>query len=166
MAIAYRSGWGLYALNGVVVPRTLVETPSEQLDATLLVKEPNAEIRREIVRKIGIERVCRDLKAKVLHKKTIRIRDREHPYELLQLDIGEGRKWKYLKMVNPSIGVYHIEGLQGNPKTVDEALHERKPDWMKAIPISDDGLDYYQQGDVFIVPKGAKSLKRYPAQLS
>jgi len=103
LAVEYSDGYGLYSLNGVRVPKEIVMTPAEQLDPTLILKEKNAEVRREIVRKIGVERVCQKLGAKVI--------DKEGDYELLNLDLGENRIRPYLKMKNPSIGVYHIEGV-------------------------------------------------------
>ena len=116
-ALRYKDGMSVWALNGVRVSQVIAETPADKLDAQLLLKEPNIDIRREIVRKIGIERVCRDLGAKTI--------DRETNYELLLLNIGEHRRVPYLKMLNPSIGVYHIEGVPPGTKTVKQALFWR-----------------------------------------
>jgi hypothetical protein len=77
-------------------------------------KERNVQVRREIVRKIGIERVCEALEAECL--------DRQGNYELLLLDLQDGRTRPFLKMKNPSIGVYHIEGVAPECRTVAEAL--------------------------------------------
>jgi len=116
MSVEYADGFGVYSLNGVRVSKELVMTSAEQLDPQLIVKETNAEIRREIVRKIGIERVCQKLNAKVL--------DKQDNYELLNLDLGN-RIRPYLKMLNPSIGTYHIEGVHSDCKTVEQALNWR-----------------------------------------
>lgn len=160
-ALEYSDGFSLYMLNGVQVPKAVALTPWDKLDPHLILTEKNAEVRREIVRKIGIERICAKLNAKVL--------DREgEMYELLELSSGENRaSYPFLKMLNPSIGCYHIEGVPVGTKTVKQALEvERKPDWMRKIPMSEDGLDWYQQGDVLIVPNGAKSLKPRPSILT
>lgn len=103
-----------FVLHDVRVPREIVETPASELDPQLILRERNAEVRREIVRKIGIERVCEGLNAKCL--------DSQGNYELLLLDIQDGRLRPYLKMKNPSIGVYHIEGVAPECRTVAEAL--------------------------------------------
>jgi len=103
-----------YFLNGVNVPREIVETPARELDPRTLLHESNAEVRREIVRKVGIERVCEALDAKCL--------DRSGNYELLLLDLQDGRTRPFLKMKNPSVGVYHIEGVPPECRTVAEAL--------------------------------------------
>jgi hypothetical protein len=118
-ALSYPDGFHLWFLNGVNVGQEISETPFDKLDAKLILKEKNAEVRREIVRKIGIEKVCRDLKAKVIDKSG------DGMYELLMLDLGDTRVRPYLKMKNPSIGVYHIEGVAPEIKTVQQALNWR-----------------------------------------
>jgi hypothetical protein len=103
-----------FFLNGVHVAREIVETPAGELDPRLLLRERNADVRRELVRKIGIERVCETLQAQGL--------DRQGNYELLLLDLQDGRTRPFLKMKNPSIGIYHIEGVAPECRTVAEAL--------------------------------------------
>jgi len=101
----------------VRVSREIAETPAKELDPKLILKEKNAEVRREIVRKVGVERVCEKLGAKCI--------DRQDTYELLMLDLGDGRSRPYLKMRNPSIGIYHIEGVHPDCNTVEKALNFR-----------------------------------------
>ena len=117
-AIHYPDGWSIYALNGVRVPEWLVETPTTDLDARKFAELQNAEIRREFVREVGIERIATELGAEVL--------DRRGEYELLAVDLG-GRtgKWPYLKMRNPSIGVWHLEAVTKECATVEQALNWR-----------------------------------------
>jgi hypothetical protein len=115
-AIQYPDGFSIWALNGVRVPQSIAETPAEKIDANIILKEQNAEVRREIVRKIGIERVCKKLNAKCIDKSN------DGVYELLILDLGDGRKRPYLKMLNPSIRCYHIEGVSPGITTIDGAL--------------------------------------------
>ena len=123
-AVLYADGFSVYALNGVRVSKELVETSAEQLDPHILFKETNAEIRREIVRKIGIERVCQKLGAKTLEKRW--------GYELLNIHLGDERIRPYLKMVNPSIGTFHLEGIHPDCKTVEQALNWRNG-WKEEI---------------------------------
>jgi len=114
-AVRWPSGEEEYfVLNGVHVPREIVEMPSSDLDPHLMLRERNAEVRREIVRKIGIERICSELNAECL--------DRRGDYELILLDLQDGFVRPFLKMKNPSIGVYHIEGVSPECRTVAEAL--------------------------------------------
>lgn len=104
-----------YFLNGVAVDRAIVMTPGEKLDANLIPKEQNAEVRRELVRKIGIERVLLKLGSEVI--------DRQGDmYELVLLNLGDKRKRPFLKMKNPSVNLTHIEGVPPEIKTVKQAL--------------------------------------------
>ena len=118
-SVLYRDGYALYHLNGVMVSKEIVETSANELNPELIITEKNAEVRREIVRKIGIERICEKLQTIIL--------DKWDEYELLQLPKLEGMQNNplYLKMRNPSIGVYHLEGVPSNIKTCQEALSWR-----------------------------------------
>ena len=129
LALGYADGWGVYALNGVRVPDWLVTTPARDLDPRTILKADNAEVRREIVRKVGIERVCDALDAKVI--------DAVGDYELLELDLQDGRRRPYLKMRNPSIGVFHIEGVHPRVKTVRQALNWRAESALAGQPARD-----------------------------
>jgi len=114
VAIKYRDGFSIYKLNGVVVPEWLAVTPAEEIDPKKLLKIKNVEVRREFVRKLGIERIIRDCGCEVI--------DTQDEYELLLFDIGEGNMRPYLKMKNPSIGTYHVEGVHPDCTTVKAAL--------------------------------------------
>lgn len=103
-------------------------TPWDKLDPHCVLKETNAEVRRELVRKIGIERVVEKLGAEVV--------DKEEGYELLLLDIGDGNKRPYLKMINPSTGTYHIEGVPPGTETVKAAITWRNQTDEKPTSIS------------------------------
>jgi hypothetical protein len=157
MALAYGDAWGIWALNGVRMPQWIVEPPAGQLDPRKLTTIGNAEIRREFVRKVGIDRICYKLGANVT--------DKQGAYELLRLDVGGGRIWSYLKMLNPSIGTWHVEGVPNEIQTVQEALNWRNhltPDMID----DDSGAEWVQQGDVILRPRGAKKFKSQPAVLT
>jgi hypothetical protein len=116
-ALSYADGFSVWALNGVRVSQELAETPHHKLDPAIILHEKNAEVRREIVRKIGIERISEALNSEVI--------DAKDGYELVVIDLQDETKRRrpYLKMVNPSIeGVYHMEGVPPEIKTVDQAL--------------------------------------------
>lgn len=113
----WRDELGLYAINGVRVPSWLPNTPAEKIHGKRVVEERNAEVRREIVRKIGIGKLCKDLKAKPL--------DTYGNYRLLEVDTGNGRRYPMLEMVNPSIGTIHIEGVPPGIDTCLKALYWR-----------------------------------------
>lgn len=114
-ALKWASGYGLYALNGVVVPEWLVMTPRHELDCQVFLKLTNAEVRREFIRKIGVETLCKNLGSKVIDKKDT--------YELHLVDLkGTTGEWPYLLMLNPSISTYHMECVDKSCKTVEQAL--------------------------------------------
>jgi len=127
-AVLYRDGYTLWFLNGVDVGELIVTTPADQLDVNLILTTKNAEVRREIVRKIGIERVCDKLKARVI--------DIQGDYSLLLLDLQDGRKRPYLKMLNPSIGTYHIEGVPPDCDTVEKAIAWRNQTSEKPVILT------------------------------
>ena len=161
VAVEYRDGSGFYFLNGVSVPEWLVMTRDTELDPAKIQEIQNAEVRREFVRKVGIDRIVYKLGGKVL--------DAKYGYELLSLQFATGEDahvWTYLKMENPSLpGVWHVEGVAPGCTTVDEALLYRNG--MSERQIDDvGGSDWYQQGDVLLFPEHATTFKRHPAVLT
>jgi len=163
-AIEYADGFGFYVLNGVHVPEWLVMTPAEQIPSSKITEEKNVEIRREIVRKIGIEKMLVDLGAEVLNKDAFN----GHEYELLKFGIKVNNTYPvYLKMKNPSIHVYHVEEVDPKCKTVRDAINFRKPPKLASIPVDDvNGESWFQQGDVCFWNKDAKSVKFFPDKLT
>jgi hypothetical protein len=116
MALAYPDGWGIYALHGVQMKPEYVLTPAEQIDPKTVLAEQNVDVRRELIRKVGVERMLSHLP----HKKL----DTLGNYELYSVRLSETvRDARYLKMLNPSIGCWHLEGVEGD--TCQEALNWR-----------------------------------------
>ncbi|MBC8030481.1 MAG: hypothetical protein H7Z16_10250 [Pyrinomonadaceae bacterium] len=114
-AVSWRgSDQRYFFLNGVNVSEEIAETPAARLDPRLMLFERNVDVRREIVRKVGVERVCEAFNARCI--------DSQGDYELLLLDLRDGLVRPFLKMKNPSIGVYHIEGVAPDCRTVAQAL--------------------------------------------
>jgi len=99
------------------IKQIAISNPND-LDSRDLITEPNSEIRRALVNKIGIARVLKDLDAKII--------DKVDNYELVDLKLNDNEpNWRhrpYLKMINPSTGDVHIEGVLPNIKSVKEAL--------------------------------------------
>lgn len=143
MAVRYSDGCGMYALNGVSVPEPVVMTPLDEIDKAWLkehfIGEDNVDVKREVLRRVGIDLVVRHLDAKVLDTETIYI-DAEHyvheeedqeglqdiTYELLEIDLGDGDVSKALKMQNASMpDVYHVEGVPNEALSVMGALEFR-----------------------------------------
>ena len=104
--------------------------PAEKIDVEEIFKEENTEVRRELIRKVGIERFIQKAGAKVLDKKG--------DYGVLSIRLSdEVPDARYLKMLNPSIGVWHVEGVEAECNTVEKAINWRagniKDKWEPAI---------------------------------
>jgi len=85
------------------------------IDARKFAEIKNVEIRREFVRIAGIERIVQAMGAEAL--------DSDGDYELLRVDLlGRTGKVPYLKMINPSMGVWHLEAVPKEIATVKAAL--------------------------------------------
>ena len=141
-AITFLDDTRIYSLNGVTVPQWLAELPVGKISATQYSTLTNAEVRREFLRKVGAERLCHELGATTLDKLAysgaspvwkkwlIKVfgdyvvsNPDVYIYELVVLDLGGTTgKWPYLKMLNPSIRVWHMEAVPQTCKTVEEAL--------------------------------------------
>jgi hypothetical protein len=150
-AVKFRDGVSIFVLNGILVEEHYVTTPINEFDPRILLHETNAEKRRELVRRIGIERICQKLNSKTIDTDTVYVqeavygnrdsssngivspsnivtgfKEKTSTYDLILLDLGDGRERPFLKMRNPSLeDVYHIEGVPPGIKTVREALNWR-----------------------------------------
>ena len=117
-ALSYNGENEIYALNGVIMTKDYVMTSAHEISSETILKEPNAEVRRELIRKVGIEKMLTSLPHKLLEKRG--------NYELYSLNLSdEVKDAKYLKMTNPSIGVFHLEGVAPEIFTIDAALNWR-----------------------------------------
>src|SRR6185312_1369681 len=110
----WSDGSALYSLNGVRVPQWVAETPANEITKEQITKETNADVRREIIRKIGTEQLLKVLDYKVI--------DSMDGYELISFDIGDGRVRPFLKMQNPSMDLTHVEGIRPDITTVKDAI--------------------------------------------
>jgi hypothetical protein len=120
----------VYSLNGVTVPEYLAVTESEQIDLEYYNTLKNADIRAEFVRKLGIERFIE--KGKVVD--SYKNYDAEShawwhksEYELIDMEsLFEGLDYApFIKMLNQTTGIWHMEGVSPDCKTVGDALKER-----------------------------------------
>ena len=194
-ALTGPGGMNIYALNGVIMPDWLGKYMTKHaLQPAMLLKIANVEQRKEFVRHpdMGYDRIMHGLGGKTIDSQEMTINNGKeqfkHHYEVVEIaftpnnanhalsEHEQGRvvgeiKWRFLKMLNPSIStpdnpIWHLEGVPLTTKTVKEALQFRKPAAMKAIKISATGEDWYQQGDVCVWPREAKSLKPLPILLT
>jgi hypothetical protein len=119
-AVVYPDGWYIYALNGVRMPDEYVMQPAEQMDLQVILRERNVDIRRELLRKVGVSRMLK-------YGKEI---DRQGSYRLIDMSrIFKGfevRYAPYLLMESPSVdGSQHLEGVSPECRTVEQAINWR-----------------------------------------
>jgi len=127
-ALSYNGDNEIYALNGVVMKKEYVMTPSHEISGEMILKETNTEVRRELLRKVGVERAMNSLPHKLLEKRG--------NYELYSIDLSnEVKDARYLKMLNPSIKTWHIEGIEPGISTITEALKWRNNNWYEDAEI-------------------------------
>jgi hypothetical protein len=166
-AVRYSDGVELWYLNGVPIPREVAEQSAEQLDPELILKEPNAEVRREILRKVGPERFFHKIGGTLLDAAR-RACDPEGQtwtqYELYAPTVQFPAR--ILKMLNPSVPeLWHAEFVPTSCQTVQHALNFRNH--LGESQIDDqNGAPWQQQGDVIIRPRGATKFKSFPVLLT
>lgn len=102
--------------NNVFIPKWLFY--KKVLAPKDLVRIKNAQVRAEFVKKVGIDRIIFELGEIV---------DTVGNYQLVILDLQDGRKRPFLKMQNPSLPeLWHVEGVHPACKTVADALQYRR----------------------------------------
>lgn len=113
-ALVWPDGSRVWALNGVIASQHIVETPAGQLSPKCALHTDDERLRAEIIRKIGPERFCAELDAKVI--------DRERNNELIAIDIGFPMVYKFVRAWDPGTGEMHVESVEWDCETVRETL--------------------------------------------
>lgn len=120
----------IWSLNGVEVPEWLSKTPSYDLTLKDYNKLTNADVKAEFIRKVGIERFLD--RGEVIDTYTSYDKDthgwwHESEYELVDMSVlfSTLDYAPYLKMVNQTTKIFHMEGVSPDCKTIGEALKER-----------------------------------------
>lgn len=151
--VEFADGGAMWALNGVYVSQYVAETPADELDPKIIGTETNAQVRSEIVKKIGVDRCVTTLSKGAL--------DTDGNYELHDMNLGEDQLRRYLVMQNPSVDTVHVESVHPDCATVQDALNFRNGLTPEMID-DENGAEWIQQGDVIIRPKGEKKFKSRP----
>lgn len=130
---AYISGaTELYYLNGVHISREfthLLKLSTHDIDPKEILAIQHVDVRREFIRRIGIEQFLDGMFHRVI--------DTDGNYQLIQilLENSTFRPSTFLKMLNPSIGVWHLEGVPNECATVKDALLRRNNNWFAHADI-------------------------------
>jgi len=153
----FLDGFKLWTLNGVYLDTEehkwgehIVMTHSSKLTPKEALSIENAEIRREYIRKMGIDRFRSDTDVCTIVEVSKKMcEDGKTPmYELLDINFGEveGSEYvgRHLLMVNPSVSdfsdpdnpklIYHVEGVANECETVEAAIEWRN-DGLKGEPV-------------------------------
>ena len=120
-AIEYMDGVKFYMAYGNFIPSWIVTTPLNEITKEKILSEKNADFRRYLIERIGIEKYINILGATKIDSFKSKVGGL---YELLSVSINN-EKCLYLKMINQSEGVFHIEGIDNSCKNVKEALQFR-----------------------------------------
>jgi hypothetical protein len=121
-AVSFADGWGVYALNGVRMDSKYIETPASQLSVVDVMEEQNVDVRREVLRKVGLDRFIKETGGKCLDTYEMFINGKKCIYQLLEISLDNETTARVLKMDNPSIDAMHVEGVEDTCSTVKEAL--------------------------------------------
>lgn len=114
-AVEFADKFSLYCYRGVRLPQTIGQVPPQFWQASWLLTEQNAEVRRVLIGAIGYPRICQELQATEL--------DSWQEYTLLKIENNIDIEPIYLlKMTCPSTG--HLHALRVPPKmlTAKEAI--------------------------------------------
>lgn len=71
MACEYSDGWGVYAWHGLRVPEWIIRQP-EKITVPAIQQESNAEIRRVMLERFGLDRFLRESDATLIHRDTLK----------------------------------------------------------------------------------------------
>ncbi|MEG4089399.1 DUF6745 domain-containing protein [Microcoleus sp. Pol12B4] len=106
-AVEFADKFSVYSYRGVRLPETIGQVPPQSWQASWLLTEQNAEVRRVLIQAIGYPRICQELQATEL--------DTWQEYTLLKIDNNIDIEPIYLlKMTCPSTG--HLHALRVPPK--------------------------------------------------
>jgi uncharacterized membrane protein YheB (UPF0754 family) len=144
-AIKYADGYSIYALNGIVVPEWLVNTPSHELTLEQYKNIESADIRIEFVAKYGIERM-KSLGAVI--DSFVNYPDdiwyQKSQYELIDMcEVFEGdEEAVFLGMKHATTGMYVMEVVGSGPTTIKEAFQFREQDFSEIGINTDCQIDW------------------------
>ena len=128
-ACEYEDGFKVSALNGVRVRHEIASTPGENMPISWWADEVNVEVRHEIEKKMGTERILDMCKGQTLHTDIIEVGSpngpREELYTVIEIALPNGDKRNLLSMINPSTGDKHKEWIPPHVATVQDALKFR-----------------------------------------
>ncbi|WP_293332582.1 leucine-rich repeat domain-containing protein [Microcoleus sp. CAWBG58] len=120
-ALEFNDGYKLYSYHGVTLPEKYGQIHPNQWEATWILEEENAELRRVLIQGIGYARICQELQAIEL--------DTWQEYTLLRIESDidgfepeEKEPIYLLKMTCPSTGFIHALRVPPDMQSAREAI--------------------------------------------
>jgi hypothetical protein len=115
MSIRFRDGWGLWHWHGVEVTEQIILKPYE-LKAKQALEERNAEIRRVMVERIGMERFLSEAGASQIH--------RHDMGDLFSIDLpgDPERVLRAVRVKDPSTGRFYFLRVPPTVNRADDAV--------------------------------------------
>lgn len=119
-AIAYRDGWSVYSVGGVLVPDWIITNP-EKITIASLEKEQNAEVRRIMIDQMGVGKYLEDVGAETVDMDMVKVGgigdDRAIPRALMRDKAGR----KFLVGTDASTDRVYYMQVDPESKTCAEA---------------------------------------------
>lgn len=114
-AVEFADKFSVYSYRGVRLPETIGQVPPQSWQASWLLTEQNAEVRRVLIQAIGYPKICQELEATELDKWVATGGYPYQEYTLLKIENNIDIEPIYLlKMTCPSTG--HLHALRVPPK--------------------------------------------------
>ncbi len=129
-AICYSDGYGLYALNGTIVPEYLAITQESELNLDFFKNEENADVKAEFLKKYGVSRMLsmgKEIDSYKNYKNNFWWTTSK--YKLIDMaPIFQSIDFApHIYMENQTIkGLFHLEAVAPECKNLQEAIHWRE----------------------------------------
>ncbi len=91
-AVAWPDGWGVYSWHGVRVEPWVIETPAADLTVGMVHAEPNAEVRRVLIARMGMARYLTESQARPIQA--------DDYGRLYEIPLDDGRSMRVVRVIN------------------------------------------------------------------
>jgi len=94
--VGFQDGWGIYAIHGTRVPAYVVDRP-DLITTQLIDAEDNAEVRRVMIDRYGVDRYVKDSGAEIVHSD---LDQYDRPRRLLRKDVPDDEPIVFVEVTN------------------------------------------------------------------
>lgn len=114
-ALAYRDGWGIYAIHNIRVPARIFLTP-ESISVNEILEERNVEIRRIMIERLGLDRFLTRAEAKIIDV------DQDGKRRLYRIALRRDEPIVAVRVQCPSTGQIYFLRVPPNIQTCRQAV--------------------------------------------